>query len=318
MKIFFWGETGGNTGPDNVNRIIMENLSESFLFLKSRNRFLQIPEAVWKCLNADVTVISGVSRKGCLLAAFAKRTVYVLHGCAAREAAADGLDVKPAIRQERYLMRRADTLLCVSETFRDWFCGAYPQYARKTDFLHPCVRCAGVTERKIPGSVMAAGGDSALKNNAVLESAVEALEGAAKLEVCGGQRHSHPPLRHTRWVGTVPREEFLKKLARTEIFVLNSLFETFSLAVIEALCCGCSVLVSETAGVREVLALEETDILHDPGDREEIRRKLSFLQKNPNNARLLGALDREALSGQNYVRRLEEKCGELLQREKRR
>ena len=317
MKILFWGETEGNSGPENVNELIAENLTDSFVCVRERNPVRKMLKGIRYCLESDVTVISGVSRKGCLLALLAKRVVYILHGCAAREAEADGLEVPAAIRQERYLMKKADLLLCVSENFRDWVRDVYPQYAGKTDFLHPGVECRRVTGQKIPGSVIAAGGDSAIKNNAVLAEAVEGLGGRAKLEVYGSLRGQPASRTHTRWMGGVSHGEFLQRLARAEIFVLNSRFETFSLAVIEALGCGCSVLVSEKAGVTEVLAPEETDILRDPLDTEEIRRKISCLLEKPNNGRLLQSLDWEEISAEGYVRRLEEKCALLMRREKR-
>lgn len=314
MKIFFWGDTRGDTGPANVNKGIVRNLTDRFQYVKSKNTCAQMLEAVVKCLRSDVAVISGVSRKGCILAFFARKTVYIMHGCAAREIEAEALtNAQAALRQERYLLKKADLLLPVSKKFAAWVRSAYPQYARKTGYLHPGIESGSISGQKNPGTIIAAGGDSAIKNNAVLALAVERMGGRAQLEVYGKTHHDQPQqLQHTRYMGAVSHGEFLQKLAETEVFVLNSVFETFSLAVIEALNCGCSVLVSEAAGVTEVLALEEDDIIHDPMDAEEIREKLVRLQEKPNNARLFRSLDLDRLSFLCCAERLENICAERL------
>lgn len=317
MRIFFWGDTRCDTGPGNVNRGIVGNLTDHFQFVTRKSTWGQMLEAMCKCLCSDVTVISGVSRKGCILAFLARKVVYIMHGSAAREVEAERLtDAQAALRQERYLMKKADLLLPVSKKFRAWVCSTYPQYAGKTGYLYPGIETSGITGRKTPGSVIAAGGDSVIKNNGVLTRAVERMNGRAKLEICGKLRCPQPrQLHHTRYMGAVPHEEFLQKLGKTEVFVLNSRFETFSLAVIEALCCGCSVLVSEAAGVTEVLKLQEGDIIRNPMDDEEIREKLSALQSAPNHERLLRTMDRESLSCRCCAQRLEKLCSDLLEQE---
>ena len=108
--------------------------------------------------------------------------------------------------------------------------------------------------------------------------AVTVLHGKASLTVYGVEDGDISPEENgIRKAGTLPHDQFLQELAGTQLFVLNSVFETFSVAVVEALACGCSVLVSEVAGITDLLVLEETDIIHDPMDVEEIRGKMEYL-----------------------------------------
>ena len=160
---------------------------------------------------------------------------------------------------------------------------------------------------------MATGADRGVKNNIVLVQAIEALEGKAELSVCGAIYHGVPQgLRFSKYTGVIPHGQFVEKLSCTELFVLNSIFESFSLSAIEALMCGCSVLISEVAGVTDLLALEETDIIHDPMDVEEIRSKIEYLLAHPNNERILSSLDIEEYSYPRQVQKLEAMCRELV------
>lgn len=318
MTILFWGEASRPNGPGNVNRGYRAHLPKSFLRIQSKGKYPALAEGIGKLMVSRCLVVSGVSRQGCILAGMAKllskKTVYLMHGSAAREAewySCEGLK-----QQEDFLMKKASLILCVSRTFRDWVREAYPRYGDKTQYLYPGVDIPAVAPRpKVPGTVAAAGGDGGIKGNAVLARAVEAMDGAAKLTVFGGAEISHPG-RHTTYAGRLPREVFWKELAQTQLFVLNSRFESFSLSTIEALLCGCSILVSEKAGVAELLALEEGDVIHDPMDEAELRRKIANLLENPNHDRLLASLDLERVSWQRAAENLEAFCADLIRGER--
>lgn len=316
MKILFFGGTKGSSGPDHVNRRMVENLTERFRYVKSASRCLRAAEALEKCVFSDVTVVSGVSALGCMLMALAgllgRKRVYIMHGCAAHEAKTDGLkNVDACLRQERYLLEHADLLLPVSEKFRDWVRSRYPRYAEKTKHLYNGIDKSPVLpSKKKAGSVMASGGGSRIKNNAVAAAAVESLSGELRLEICGSGLSEDTP--NVRYLGQLSHEAFLEKLGETEIFVVNSIFESFSIAAVEALSCGCSLLISEAAGVTGLLTLEENDIIHDPMNAGEIKEKLLHLHTHPNNRRLLSGLDFERWSYAQSVARLEKLCADLI------
>ena len=323
MKILYCGSTKSNSGPDNVNKGMVANLTKSFTYIKSENKLLKYAEGYWKCLWCDVAVFSGGSKQNSQLIKFAKKlkkkTAFVMHGCAEYEVPLNGQIVpEEMLQQERTLLEKADLLLPVSPKFSKWIQNRYPQYAHKTQYLTNGVDVQILRDvvpmDKIPGLVVAAGADRVIKNNKTLAETVDRMGGKAKLDICGhiygdvsGEQYTY-----ARYTGRLDHDVFMKRLSEAEVYVLNSINESFCLTVIEALACGCSVLVSNGAGVVDVLELEETDIIFDPMDREEIQRKLEYVLENPNHQRIFSKLDLDEMSYQKSVERLEKICEALL------
>ena len=131
-----------------------------------------------------------------------------------------------------------------------------------------------------------------------------------ELEIYGKLYEDFPTadLKHSRYMGQVSQDELFRKMEESDLFVLNSVFETFSLAVIEALNCGCSVLVSARAGVTGILNAHDCDMIQNPNDVEEIRAKIEYLLTNPNNRRLLSGIDRHEYTTSNQIKKLKEYC----------
>ena len=295
MNILFYGRTQSNSGPDNVNRAYYNHLPDRFLRGEPGGGIPGLLRDLNKLLQCRVLVVSGLSRKGCILTAAAKllgrKTLYMMHGCAEFEQKINRQSGKAPVRQERCLMKHCDRILAVSRRYRDWLAQRYPQYAGKLDSLNPGIPelpPRDWEESRIPGSIMAAGADREIKNNLPLARAVEELDGTFQLEVCGAGYHGDPfaPFQHTRYLGLLPQAEYWKKLRQTEVFVVNSSLESFGLSALEALSCGCSLLISANAGVCDLLELEETDIIRDPLDTEELKNKLTWVHHHPNHARL--------------------------------
>lgn len=324
MKILFWDGIRGNNGPGNINKGIVRNFTDSFMYVTIPAKFREMADALWKLLRSDAVVVSGVSRKGAILVQMAKLlgkpSVYLMHGCAEQEYRLNGQ--KPdekGLAYEACLMDKADLILAVSERYMFWVREMYPRYAEKVDYVYNGVNeeifSRKATHQRDPRKVAACGGFAPLKNNLIVAQAVEVLGGKAELTVYGCADKSRvAAYRFTECAGKLENTEFLERLSQSGLFVLNSLLESFSSATLEALACGCSLLVSERAGVCDLLALEETDIIHDPMDIEEIRGKIEYLLDHPNHQRLLSAFDPEEWSFEKMVLRLEEKCRILLDR----
>ena len=102
-------------------------------------------------------------------------------------------------------------------------------------------------------------------------------------------------------------------MMKSELYVLDSIYEPFALSVFDALFCGCSILVSNVAGALELLDVTEHDIIYDPMNEDEIAEKIDYLLKNPNNNRLLSSLNFDKISYKTEVRCLERFCEELCQ-----
>lgn len=322
MYIVFVGDNRYNRGPSNVNREIIRHKGKHVLHIDFTHRFGKILGVFAKTVIAKVVVVSGVSRFNCfsmkLAKKMGKKTVYIMHGCAEYEAMIDGRKVENAagLQRERELLRYADLLLPVSEKYSNWIKLRYPQYADKTGHWQVGVESVTVGEdagERQKNSVSASGGDWVLKKNAVIAEAVERLNGAVHLTVYGPFEDHDLVGRtpHTKWAGTVDHKQFLHELKSKELFVVNSVIESFNLSVMEALVCGCSILVSNNVGASGIMQLTDQDIIFDTDDVDEITEKMLYLLQHPNNRRIMQTIDWESLKHESAVRRLEEICETL-------
>jgi glycosyltransferase involved in cell wall biosynthesis len=66
-----------------------------------------------------------------------------------------------------------------------------------------------------------------------------------------------------------------------DIYVLPSLSEAFSNALLEAMACGCCPVGSRVGGTPELIADGERGLLFEPGNVEDLAAKLSLLIENP-------------------------------------
>jgi glycosyltransferase involved in cell wall biosynthesis len=73
--------------------------------------------------------------------------------------------------------------------------------------------------------------------------------------------------------GYVPDSEILSLYEEADIFVYPSLYEGFGLPVLEAMACGCPVIVSNISSLREVVG--EAGMLVDPYDVEALAHAMS-------------------------------------------
>ncbi len=79
--------------------------------------------------------------------------------------------------------------------------------------------------------------------------------------------------------GLKPREEVAEFMRRADLFVLPSLFETFSAVTAEALATGTPVLATRCGGPEEFIT-DEVGVLVPPGDVDALRNGLHFMLDN--------------------------------------
>jgi glycosyltransferase involved in cell wall biosynthesis len=74
-----------------------------------------------------------------------------------------------------------------------------------------------------------------------------------------------------------------------DIFVLPSLSEAFSNALMEAMACGCCVVASNVGGNPELAGNPRRGVLFQPGDVDNLTSVLRLLMSNPTRREALGA-----------------------------
>jgi glycosyltransferase involved in cell wall biosynthesis len=87
----------------------------------------------------------------------------------------------------------------------------------------------------------------------------------------------------------LPPPESVADLMRTiDVYVLPSLSEAFSNALLEAMACGCCPVGSRVGGTPELIAEGERGLLFEPGNAGELAAKLALLVENPGLRRTYG------------------------------
>ena len=326
MRILLVGEYRCNMGPANVNKKIIEHMPGEFSYIKFRwtgglGKVLNLLELMIKLLISQVVIVSVTSRigyiAGKMCAFFKKKLVFIMHGCAAYEAEINTISgSRKGEKIEHYLMEQAAVILPVSPKYGTWLRNRYAEYKDRIGVwslgYDPVERVESGEKRR--GVIMTAGGNTPQKNNNQVSDAVALLAGAARLEIYGKvnpawvQKNNE----YTCWMGSVPNDVFLKRLSEADIFIVNSTLESFSIALMESLHCGCNILVSSGVGALDLLEVEPTDIIEDVNDVGELQTKIQYLMNHPNHDRICAKLDWNEISNANAMKRLREICEETL------
>ncbi|GGM93290.1 glycosyl transferase family 1 [Thermopolyspora flexuosa] len=199
------------------------------------------------------------------------------------------------VRMQAYVAARLNPILTVSESsladiHRDF---NVPQRNMRliplgvdTRYFHPRPHLP-----KRPGSIVAvASADSPMKGVATLLHAVAKLatERDVNLTVVSRPTPGGPTERlvqelalgdRVRFVHGISDDELGELIATSEISVVPSLYEGFSLPAVEHMACGTPLIASRTGALPEVVG--DAAILVTPGDAEELAAALRRLHDSP-------------------------------------
>lgn len=277
-KYLFIGNTNENTGPANVNKGIVKHLSPNFCTSFSNNKLCKYLNSIIKTLFCEVIVVSGLSKIGMYSSKLGKflgkKTIYIMHGCNEIEFKLNQISPnEKALKYEKYFLNNSDLILAVSERYSKMIQEKYSFCADRMNYLHNGVDKADFDYIAMPrekGRIIAVGGDRKLKNNIVVANAVAKLDDSKKLMVYGHLYHPDalPKEKNIEFKGLVPQKQLYEEMMKSELYVLNSVYEPFALSVFDALLCGCSILVTNVAGALELLNVTEQDVIYDPMDEQ--------------------------------------------------
>lgn len=168
-----------------------------------------------------------------------------------------------------------------------------------------------------------------------LEDAIEAIAhlkagGIAVKLLLAGSDSSHPEYLdflkkevsrlcvhgQVTFTSRVSDEEIRDFYCACDAFIFPNDQQTWGLAVLEAMACGCPVLVSRGAGVHEALMDGDNAILFSPKDPELLAQKIGTLVSQPELRREIAQkgmqMVREENGWREYARRVSDVCGELM------
>ena len=209
----------------------------------------------------------------------------------------DGIvSVRPR-RALRSLLRASDLVVAPSERFRDYLVRALPEIQAKAIFIHPGTDVdalgspsVGNSADGLPPRYMLS--VSAFKKQKAIDVLIRAwhlVESSAPdvaLVVVGGG-HLRAALEdlarslgiwdRIRFLGPLDWPEVVCLLQRCEIFVLPSRFETFGIAILEAMACRKPVIASTAGGIPEIITHGKDGILVEADDAAALAHAMSTL-----------------------------------------
>lgn len=337
MKVFIVGDHRTGTGPANVTKEYIKNMSQfckKVLYQKQVSKIARVPELVIKIAACDVVLFSGYSRQNILgikiAKLFGKKTAYLMHGCVEYENEINGVPDETMNACERQTLAGCDRIFAVSERFANWLKKQYPEYVSKIDFAINGVdeivsmkaNAANNSEKmgdSTKATIFSIGGGMPRKKICHICEAVELLNGAGanlKLVVAGDVGLDTKIINSYSFVenlGIVGRDKIRELFASSDLFVQNSCFETFGLAPVEALANGCNVLLSNAVGALDIIGdIKECDVIEAFNNKQEIAQKIKFILDNPNNKRLAAGIDYEKCSWKNRTFELCTKIERLI------
>lgn len=327
MRIFFAGDYVSGTGPANVTKYYIENLPAGTMYQKWRNKILRAVEIVVDTFRADVVVYSGYSKQNILgmkvAGMFKRPCAYLMHGCVEYENEINREPDSEMSRVERQIIELSDVVYAVSPGFCEWLKSYYPDYSEKFDYVANGID----VNLSIPEDasrdrhmIFSIGGGMPRKRISVICKAVEILrreyDPDMTLTVIGDKGADSAVIDSYPFVenkGIVKFGESLKFMKKAAVFVQNSCFETFGLAPVEAVFCGCPTLVSKVAGACCLFdEMSPDDVIDNCEDENEIAEKIKKLIDNPNASRLAAGIDRESNSWKVRSQILLEKLSKLV------
>lgn len=325
MHIFLLGDFESDNGPGNANKKTRDSLLLKYeiKYSKEKGWIKRIYEMYKGITQADILLICSASKINYLAIRIAKyqkkKILYLMHGYASFEKKIENpkltdRELKKTYEYEEYIFTNVDRIICVSKRFMYYMKTERPKYAYKFDYIFNIIDVEKIEKiyRNSQGSkkknqILSVGGGMRRKNILTLANALGESDKGVKLIVVGKSLYDGERIRsfdNVVWYEHLKHEELYRTMAETALYIQNSIFETFGLAVVEALYAGCSILVSDSVGCLDLFKnLTDQDVIFDTYDQKEIQEKAEYLLLNPNNQRLMQGLKKECFSKEWHANR---------------
>ena len=289
MKKIYWvGDMINNTGPAIVNKEYYAYLKNDAYFCFTNNKLLRSLDLLTRIFYIKTIVISGFSKLNYILAVickkFNKKIIYLMHGYDKEELKYTNNYNKKVLKREYCLLKSVDKIVCVSEIFSNYLKKDIPEFKNKIFFVNNGVEKDSHKNTSSNNSVFqiisVGGGMKRKQNLAICEAISKINDIKIKFVVVGKNLNYGDEIKKFPFVEyyeSLPHEEVLKKMSESNLYIQNSYFETFGLAVVEALNCGCDILISKNIGALSILNnVTENDIILDNEDINEIISKIKI------------------------------------------
>jgi glycosyltransferase involved in cell wall biosynthesis len=321
MKFFFVGDFENNTGPGMANKMMRKGLrnSSDMLYSDSKHKLTRVLELIYKTIISDIICFCSPSKAniiGILIAKlFRKKTFYIMHGYLTFETRInntfqDEKEINSIHKYEKFILMNVEKVFCVSKKFMEFMKNKEEGITEKFDFNNNGIDLLEIENKvqeykklKKHNQIVSIGGGMRQKNNLTVCRAIEKLNKEENMDltfiVIGlpyTDKESICSYEFVTYYDYLPHKYILEILAESNLYIQNSIFETFGLAVIEALASNCNLLISDNVGASGVIeTIMEDEIIFNTWDIEEISGKIKWILMNANVDRLRSGLLREEI-----------------------
>lgn len=289
--LYLAGDFISNTGPANVNRQYATYLRDKAYICKSNNKIIRIAHFLSSIIFVDKVVVSGLSSFHLdvlrISKVLNKDTFYLMHGYNAVEYKInETANKEKRLNLEKAMLDESGTVICVSEKFADFLKQAEPSLRNKIAFVNNGVDNVVVSrsKKKEKYTILTVGGGVPRKNVLNVCKAIANLnDDRISFIVVGPKDRDGDIIARYPFVTYYERldhEAVLKLMRGADLYVQNSTFETFGLAVCEALSEGCNLLISRAVGADSVIdGLREDNYINAPNEVDDIAAKIQNIMK---------------------------------------
>ena len=307
MKMFMDGDFISNNGIGIGNRSMLKSLSgklEIAIFKeKTTNRVKRIIEVIHNLKGCDILLLCSPSRLNVFFIILARIfniiVFYRAHGFISED-----YNIKYNKRKllwwEKFCFKYSQKVFWVSQKAMDLALSYSDKYKSRFDLIYNSINFHDLNYiiNKIKcirndNFIISVGGGRKQKNNQSVAKAISLLNKKGyhlTYLVLGSEDDGFEELMQYSCVdykGLCSYEETLLMMKKSNLFIINSKFDTYSLSLVEAMLCGCYLLISKNVGALETFDnLDNNDIIYNNCDIEELESKIEYLLLHSNNKRL--------------------------------
>lgn len=329
--IFFLGDFTSDNGPGIANKNLKKGFdkNEKVAFSLATTKLGRIAEMLQGVFGAKRICLCSSSKLNILCISLCKclrkKVYYLMHGFQYYEICCNGNhDVKKEKRVfdfEERLFKTVDGIICVSPKCADFLKRERPQYATKIYYIYNAVDLSEIDvmleKNSNRYSVLSLGGGMPQKNNKKVCEAIDRIRNVYKVPVkytvIGlpySEKEEICKYDFVDYVEHMPHSDVVDIMKKSDCYIQNSSFETFGIAPLEALACGCSLILSKDMGVlsvfKDIDQFDQCWIIDDNNDIDEISKKLYHVLKTGNQEELYHRLDTEKIKSENVAKMI---CG---------
>ena len=330
-KIFIVGDVTSSTGPGIANRILVDGLKKNKTYLTEASnqgniisRLLELP---FKIKRSNYVVINSFSKINYIILIickiFKKKSLYILHGYVEYEEKmnkmVDNSDLKKIHKLENYIFENVDKIVCVSKKCMVEMKKLSPKYVDKYRFMYNgfLMDIVKSNNKKNDDEIVSTtiGGGMIRKNTVGICMVIENIidnnytNKKIKLNVIGKKYTEYDKINTYNFVNYyeyLEHNDVLNILENTDIYIQNSIFETFGLSIIEAFECGCKIIMTEICGCIDCFQnLSSENIIKKNDDIDTISKKIINLYEKESDISIID------LSEKNTARRFEKILEEI-------